>query len=160
MLARLCKSAQLSDFPHSEYTPKWTETVSVWTWLPFLLRSYSWFVICKRNGRTLSAGGVCAPVSRCCSVSQSCPTLSDPMDCSMPGFPAHHHLPEFSQIHVHWVSGAIQPSHSLLPPSPALNLSQDQGLFQWVGSLHQVAKELELQLQNQFFQWIFRTDFL
>ena len=80
------------------------------------------------------------------------------MDCSTPGFPVLHHLPEFAQTHVHWITDAIQPSHSLLPPSPpVLNLSQHQGLFQWVGSSHQVAKGL--QLQHQFFQWIFRVDF-
>ena len=80
------------------------------------------------------------------------------MDCSMPGFPVHHQLQELAQIHVHQVSDAIQPSHPLLSPSPAFNLSQHQGLFQWVSSLHQVAKVLELQPQS--FQWIFRTDFL
>ena len=69
------------------------------------------------------------------SVTKSCPTLCDPMDCSTPGFPVLLCLPEFAQVHVHWVGDAIQPSHPLLPPSPlALNLSQDQGLFQWVGS--------------------------
>ena len=77
------------------------------------------------------------------------------------GFPVHHQLPELTQTHVHWVSDAIQPSHPLSSPSPpALNLSQHQGLFQWVDSLHQVAKVLEFQLQYQSFQWIFRTDFL
>ena len=87
--------------------------------------------------------------------------LCDPMDCSTPGLPVHHQLPEFTQTHVHWVSDAIQPSHPLSSPSPpALNLSQHQGLFQWVSSSHQVAKVLEFQLQHQFFQWIFRTDFL
>ena len=74
------------------------------------------------------------------------------MDCSMPGFSVLHYLLEFTHIHVHWVSDAIQPSHPLSPPSPpALNLSQHQGLFQWVGSLHQVVKGLELQLQHQSF---------
>ena len=91
--------------------------------------------------------------------SQSCPTLCDPTDCSMPGFPVHHQLPEFTQTHVHWVGDAIQPSHPLSSPSPpAFNLSQHQGLFQWVSSSHQVAKVLEFQLQHQSFQWIFRTD--
>ena len=95
------------------------------------------------------------------SVTQSCPTLCDPMDCSMPGFPVHHYLPEFAQTHVHWVSDAILPSHPLQPPSPlALNLSQNQGFFQWVGSSHQVAKVLEFQLQHQSFQWIFKVDWL
>ena len=72
-----------------------------------------------------------------------------------------HYLLEFGQIHVHWVDDAIQSSHPLSPPSlPALNLSQHQGLFQWVSSSHQVAKGLELQLQHQIFQWMFRVDFL
>ena len=61
---------------------------------------------------------------------------------------------------VHWVSDTIQPSHPLSFPSPAFNLSQHQGLFQWVSSLHQVARVLEFQLQHPSFQWIFRTDFL
>ena len=67
------------------------------------------------------------------SVSQLCPTLCDLMDCSMPGFPVHYQLPKFTQTLVHWVGDAIQPSHPLLSPSlPAFNLSQYQGLFQWV----------------------------
>ena len=61
------------------------------------------------------------------SVTQSCLTLCDPMDCSMPGFPIHHQLPELAQTHIHCIGDAIQPSHSLLsPPPPALNLSQHQ----------------------------------
>ena len=93
--------------------------------------------------------------------SQSCLTLCDPMNRSTPGLPVHHQLPESTQTHVHWVSDAIQPSHPLLSSSPpALDLSQHQGLFQWVSSLHQVAKVLELQLQHQSFQWIPRTDLL
>ena len=81
------------------------------------------------------------------SVTQSCPTLCDPMSRSTPGLPAHHQLPEFTQTHVHWVSDAIQPSHPLLSPSPpAPNPSQHQSLFQWVNSLHEVAKVLEFQL--------------
>ena len=74
-------------------------------------------------------------------VTQSRPTLCDPMNHSTPGLPVHYQFPESTQIHVHWVSDAIQPSHSLLSPSPpAFNLSQNQGLFQWVSSSHQVAK--------------------
>ena len=81
------------------------------------------------------------------SVTQSCPTLCDPMNCSTPGLSVHHQLPEFTQTHVQWVSDAIQPSHSLSYPSlPALNPSQHQGLFQWVNSSHEVAKVLEFQL--------------
>ena len=95
------------------------------------------------------------------SVAWSCPTLCKPMDCSTPGLPVHHQLLEFTQTHAHWVVDAIQPSHPLSSPSPPdFNISQHQGLFPWVSSLHQVAKVLEFQLQHQSFQWIFRTDFL
>ena len=95
------------------------------------------------------------------SVAQLCLTLRDPMNRSTPGLPVHHQLPEFTQTHVHWVGDAIQPSHPLSSPSPpAHKLSQHQGLFKWVSSLHQVAKGLEFQLQHQSFQWIFRTYFL
>ena len=81
------------------------------------------------------------------SVTQSCPTLCDPMDCSMPGLPVHHQLPELVQTHVHRVGHAIQPPHSLSPlSSPAFSLSQHQGLFQWVSSSHHVAKILERHL--------------
>ena len=88
----------------------------------------------------------------CCSVAQSCPTLYNRMDSSMPGFLVLHYLPEFAQTHVHRVGDAIQPSHPLLSPSPAFNLFQHQGLFQGVSFLHQVAKVSELQLQQQSFQ--------
>ena len=75
--------------------------------------------------------------------------------------PVHHHLPELAQTHVCWIYDAIQLSHPLLSPSPpAFNLSQHQGCLQWVRSLHQVAKLLELRLQHQSFQWTLRTDFL
>ena len=93
------------------------------------------------------------------SVAQLCPTLCDPMDCSMPGFHVHHQLLELAQTNVHRVGDAIQPPHSLSSP-PAFNLSQHQGLFQWVSSSHQVAKVLEFQLQHQSFQWTPRTDLL
>ena len=87
--------------------------------------------------------------------------LCDHMDCSTSGIPVHHKLPEFTQTHVHWVGDAIQLSHPLLSPSPPdFNLSQHQGLFQWVSSSHQVAKVLEFQLQHQSFQWTLRTDLL
>ena len=94
--------------------------------------------------------------SFCCSVTKSCLTFCDPMDCSMPGFPVLHYLPKVAQIHVHWVSDAIQPSHPLLPPCPpTLNLSQHQGLLQWVGSSHQMARDLELQLHRYEYQgWL------
>ena len=93
------------------------------------------------------------------SVTHSCLTLWDSMNCSTPGFPVHHQLLEFTQTHVQWVGDAIQPSHPLSSPSPpTFNLSQRQGLFKWVSPSHQVAKVLEF--QHQSFQWIFRTDFL
>ena len=95
------------------------------------------------------------------SVAQSCPTLWDPMDCSTPGLPVHHQLPESTQTHVHWVGDTIQPSHPLSCPSPpAFNLSQHQGLFKWVSPSHQVAKALEFQLQHESFPWTPRTDLL
>ena len=87
------------------------------------------------------------------SVAQSCPTLCDPMNCSMPGFPVHHQLLEPTQTHVHQVSDAIQPSYLLSSPSPpAFSLPQHQGLFQGVTSAHKVTKVLELQLQDESFQ--------
>ena len=95
------------------------------------------------------------------SVTQSCPTLCNPMNRSTPGLPVHHQLLEFTQTDVHWVGDAIQPSHPLSSPSPpTLNLSQQQGLFKWVSTLHHVAKVLEFQLQHQSFQWTPRTDLL
>ena len=100
--------------------------------------------------------------ARISSVQFSHSVLScNPMDCSTPGLPVHHQLPELTQTHVHWVGYAIQPSHPLSSPSPpAFNLSQHRGLFKWVSSLHQVAKELKFQLQYQSFQWTLRTDLL
>ena len=87
------------------------------------------------------------------SVAQSCLILCDPMDCSTLGFPVHRQLLELAQTHVHQVGDAIQPCHPLLSPSPpAFNLSQHQGLFQGVSSLHWVARVLEFQLQHQSFQ--------
>ena len=100
------------------------------------------------------------------SVTKSCPTLCNPMNCSIPGYPVLQYLPEFAQTHVHWVSDAIQPSHPLSSPSPLeLSLPQHQGLFQWVCSSHQVAKVLELQLlispSNEYSGLIsFRMDWL
>ena len=93
------------------------------------------------------------------SVAQSCPTLCDPMNHSMPGLPVHRQLPEFTQTLAYRVGDAIQPSYPLSSPSPpAPNPSQHQGLFQWVNSSHEVAKVLEFQLQHQSFQWTPRTD--
>ena len=95
------------------------------------------------------------------SVTQSCLTLCDPMNRSTPGLPVHHQLLEFTQTHVHWVGDAIQPSHPLSSPSPPVpNPSQHQSLFQWVNSLHEVAKVLEFQLWHHSFQRTPRTDLL
>ena len=81
------------------------------------------------------------------SITQSCPTFCDPMNCSTPGLPVHHYLPEFTQTHVHQVGDAIQPSHPLSSPfPPAPNPSLHQSLFQWINSSHEVAKVLEFQL--------------
>ena len=88
----------------------------------------------------------------CCSVVRLCLILWDPMDCSTPGFPVLHHFLELAQTHVYWISDAIQPPHPLSSPyPPAFSLSQHQGLFKWVSSLHQMAKVLELQLQHLSF---------
>ena len=98
------------------------------------------------------------PINQFSSVPQLCPTLSDPMNCNTPDFTALHQLLEVAQTHAHWVGDTSKPSHPLSTTSPlAFNLSQHQGLFQWVSSSHQVAKVLEFQLQHQSFQWIFRT---
>ena len=95
-----------------------------------------------------------------CSVAKLCPTLLDPLEWSTPGFPVFLCLPKLAQTHVHWVGSAIQPSRPLLRPfPPAFNLSSIR-VFSSDLSLHRVAKGLELQLQHQSFQWIFRVDFL
>ena len=87
------------------------------------------------------------------SVTQSSPTLCDPMNRSTPSLPVHHHLQEFTQTHIHRVHDAIHPSHPRSSPSPpAPNPSQHQSLLQWVNSSHEVAKVLELQLQHHSFQ--------
>ena len=111
-----------------------------------------------RDLRSIPGLGISPGVGNGCSVqfssvAQLCPILCDPMDYSLPGFPVHHQLLEFVQTHIHQVGYAIQSSQPLSSPSPsAFNLSQHQGLFKWVSSLHQVAKVLELQLQHQSFQ--------
>ena len=88
-------------------------------------------------------GSHLATICCCYSITKSCPTLCISLNYITPGFPVLRYLPEFAQTHIHRVCDAIQTSHPLLPPSsPALNLVQHQGLFQWVGSSHQVAKIL------------------
>ena len=115
---------------------------------------------CRAAHSSWGSSLLCSPLgsAQFRSVAQSCPTLCDPLDCSMSGFPVHHQFLELAQTHVYRVSDAIQQSHPLSSPSPpTFSLSHHQGLFQWVSSSHQVAKVLEL--QHQSFQWIFRTDF-
>ena len=117
-------------------------------WSPLSLWGVRWFALFK----------IC--LFKCCfSVTQSCPTLCK---CSTSGLSVPHHLPKFSQVHVHDISDAFQPSHSLTPSSPsALNPSQHLGLFQWVSCSHQLTKIQELPiLEHQSFQWAFRVDFL
>ena len=131
-----------------EKKKKWPKKTFLGNYLPFVVGEHNFQTVLLRD-------------IQFSSVAQLCPTLCDPMDCSTPGLPVHHQLPEFTQTHVHWVGDAIQPSHPLSSPSPAaFNRSQHQGLFQWVSSSHQVVKVPQLQLQHQSFQWIFRTDFL
>ena len=123
------------------------------------LRDVTWFTTSRKSRSPSTFSVLCI-----CSLHFSCSVVSsvyNPMDCRTPGFPVHHQLLELTQTHVHWVDDDIQPSHPLSSLSlPAFNLSQHQGLFQWVNSSHRVAKVLELQLHHQSFQWIFRTDFL
>jgi len=95
------------------------------------------------------------------SVTQSCPTLCDPMNCSTPGLPVHQQLPEFTQTHIHPVGDAIQPSHPLSSPfPPSLSSFQHQSLSQWVNSSHEVAKVLEFQLKHHSFQRTPRADLI
>ena len=136
---------------------------SIWAILDWQLADTSWRLIFPLNGwrNSLKYEYILLRQFQFSSVTQLCPTLCDPIDCSTPGLPVHHQLPEFTQTRVHWVGEAIQPSHPLLSLSPpAFNPSPHQGLFKWVSSSHQVAKGLEFQLLHQSFQWIFRTDFL
>ena len=119
------------------------------------------FIVIYQNGAGASLKAWCdwRKIQEFSSVSQSCPTLCNPIDYSRP--PVHHQLLEFTQIHIHWVGDAIQPCHPLSSHSPpAFDLSQHEGFYKWVSSLHQVAKVLEFQLQHQSFHWILRTDFL
>ena len=172
-------------FLHRCYCNSCEPTFLVDPWAPVMLKIWHWFEdaskivaqACSHGGGRFpfrSLGNRLASESlghcltkplfvfhRFSSVAQSYLTLCNPMDCSTPGLPVHHQLPEFTQTRVHWAGDAIQPSHPLLSPSPpTFSLSQFQGLFKWVSSSHQVARVLEFQLQHQSFQWLFRTDFL
>ena len=133
-------------------------TVSFW-YVFYLLEALFWLLKNKQGTTILGSNKVISESStHTClvhfsSVAQSCPILWELMDCSTPGLPVYHQLPEFTQTHVHWVSDALQPSYHLLSISPpAINLSQHHGLFKWLTSSHQVAKVLEFQLQHQSLQ--------
>ena len=91
---------------------------------------------------------------------QSCPTLCEPMDCSMPGFPVHHQLLELAQTHVHWVGDAIQPSHLLLSPSPPAQSCPASGSFPMSRFFTSGGKNIGVSASASVLQWIFRTDFL
>ena len=117
-----------------------------WTWLSDWTGNHLFFSLPLCLFWVFCINGIIYSV-QFSSVAQSCPALHDPMNCSTPGLPVHHQLPEFTQTQVHRVGDAIQPSHPLSSPSPpAPNPSQHQGLFQWVSSSHKVAKVLEFQL--------------
>ena len=135
---------------------------SIFSWLCHSLHSGLWWSVTPSSAyHSLPSVLLFGIFLKFSSVAQSCLTLCDPMNRSTPGLPVHHQLLESTQTHVHWVSDAIQPSHPLSSPSPpALRLSQHQGLFKWVRSSPDVAKELELQLQHQSLQWTPRTDLL
>ena len=126
-----------------------------WCWHNFLCSSLRFKLIALGLYLTLFR------VYQFSSVAQSCLNLCDPMNRRMSGLPVHHQLLDSTKTHVHQVGDAIQPTHPLSSPSPpALNLSQQEGLFKWVSSSHQMAKVLEFQLQHQSFQWTPRTDLL
>ena len=117
------------------------------------LKSFFFFWPCRMTPGIL--------VPQFSSLAQSCLTLCNSMDWSVPGLPVHDQLMKLAQTHVYRVGDAIQPPHPLSSPSPTtFNLPQHQGLLLWISSSHQVAKVLEFQLQHQSFQWIFRTGFL
>ena len=130
------------------YSSRETWQVCVCVWLHLTLYdaidcSLTGFSVMEFSRQEYWSGSV----SQFSSVTQSCPTLCDLMNHSTPGLPVHHQLPEFTQTQVHRVRDAIHPSHPWLSPSPpAPNPSQHQSLFQWVNSLHEVAKVREFQL--------------
>ena len=144
----------------------WSEVPKMWFWLFSSPHSPSWtslpcFLNLPGTWKRLSQWFLLSV--QYSSVTQSCPTLCDPMNRSTPGLPVHHQLPEFTQTHVHQVSDAIQPSHPLSFPSPpAPNPSQHQSLFQWVDILHEVAKvEFQISPSNEHPGLVsFRMDWL
>ena len=140
-------------FPIPHYLPEFAQgscPLHQW-WHPAISSSNALFAFCPQSfpaSGTFLMSRMFTSV-QFTSVTQSCPTLCNPTNHSMPGLPVHHQLPEFTQTHVHQVGDAIQPSHPLSSPSPpAPNPSQHQGFFQWVNFSHEVAKVLEFQLQH------------
>ena len=124
----------------------------IYHWICIILNLIHIIVIPPKGGKGIGLYSNTSSISRChwtVSVAQLCLTLWDSIHYSTPGSSVPHYLPEFALIHVHWVSDAIQASHplSLLSP-PTFHLSQHQGLFQWAGSLDQVAKVLEFHHQS------------
>ena len=124
--------------------------VLFWTFVGRLFLHFFFFYINEDGEALIDRGQECQMFCsgwssvQFSSVVQSCPTLYNPMDCSVPGFPVLNQHPEIAQTHVHQRGDAIQPSHPLLSPSPPdFNLSQHQGLFKWVSSSNQVAQVLE-----------------
>ena len=133
-----CSAFFKFQFSHLYMTTGKTIALTIWTFVGKVM-----FLVFNLLSRFVSS------VQFSCSVMSVCNTVN----CSTPGLPVHQQLPEFTQTHVHWVDDAIEPSHPLSSPSPpAFNLSQHQGLFKWVSSLHQLTKVLESQLQHQSFQ--------
>ena len=136
------------------------------TCLPVSSGRSTWCPLPQLRGMSLpSSSEVLKPLScshahselcGCCSIAQSCLTLCNTMDCSTPGLPLPHHLPEFTQVHADRIGDTVQPSHPLTLSSPVLNLAQHQGLFQWIVCLHQMTKILELRLL-QMSLWIQAT---
>ena len=145
-------------------SPLVLKLLSIWWGSIATCFSHSLFVLALILSHKLQcflSKGACIEVRHCSSVQSLCCIWLFAMDCSTAGLRVHHQLPELAQTPVLQVGDAIQPSHPLSSPSsPAFSLSQHQGLFQGVSSLHQVAKVLELQLQHQSFQWSLGTDFL
>ena len=145
--------------------PSWMRESTAFSWIRYLTPSWSdsspfSMLLPELSSSKNSTWPFKNPV-QFSSVAQSCSTLCNPMNRSTPGLPVHHQLSESTETHVHRVSDAIQPAHPLSSPSSlAPNPSQHQGLFQWVNSLHEVAKGLEFQLQHQSFQWTPKTDLL
>ena len=151
---------------HYEFTPKtvadnnFSEKSFLWVGLCFVFFCKQVYVLHKTRSKRCYISMVLSFVCVfgllvdccCCLFAKSCLILWDLLDCSMPGFLVLPYLLALAQMHVHWVGDVIQPFHPLSDLStPALNLSQHQSLFQWVSSLNQAAKVLELQLQHQSF---------